>query len=167
VAVALLAGLPTSALVLAAAAHPSPDSYLPRDFAAAATYLADQCAPGEVVLAPTDLSLLVAGRTPCHVVLGHRLLTPELARRVAAGRAFYAPGADPAQRRRFVLDERARFVCAPPGDRSWFEDDAPFEIALRLPLFEVWRRSDRRGRMAADGNAGLRRAVPQGAAPPH
>jgi hypothetical protein len=164
---ALAAGLPTSALVLAAAAHPPPASYAPLDYRPALDLLRAECAPGDVALAPTDLSLLIAGHTPCQVVLGHRLLTPELDRRIADGRRFYQAGTSAEWRRHFLAAERARFVFLAPDQKPWLGEDAPFVLVLRVPLFDVWRLAGPRSTMARDGNRGSRGALPEAEAPSH
>src|SRR6185295_11690453 len=52
---------PTSLLLLWQLLRPVPDWYLPADYFAATRLLAAECRPRDVVVAPTDLSLMAAG----------------------------------------------------------------------------------------------------------
>ena len=90
--------LPTSAFLLWRVLNPYPVWYAHRDYAAAVEVLQDACRPGEVAVAPSDLSLMIAGLTPCTVALGHRGLTPRWPQAVEAGTRFYDP-ATPADAR--------------------------------------------------------------------
>jgi hypothetical protein len=93
-----------------------------------------------VVLAPTDLSLLVAALTPCSVVAGHRSSTPAFATRVAEGNRFYY-GADvtPEWRRGYLRQWGVSFVLLPPGGAPMLGGDPPYVRRLALPLLEVWQ----------------------------
>lgn len=132
---------PTSGLLLWLAFNPSPDSFAPTDYFAATRLLAPSCAPREIAVAPTDLSLLIAGLTPCSVVLGHRLLTPRFADEVGEGNRFYYDAStDPWWRLAYLERKGAAFVLLPAGKGSWLGAQAPFERILARPLLEVWRR---------------------------
>jgi hypothetical protein len=141
---ALAAGVillfPTSALLLWTALHPLPGSYVPVDYVAAAAALRPACTTGDVAVAPTDLSLLIAGLTPCHVTLGHRLLTPHFARESELGRRFYDPSTTPAWRLEYLRHKRARFVLLPAGAGAWLGPDPPFERRLARPVLDLWGR---------------------------
>jgi hypothetical protein len=131
---------PTSALLLWTAFHPSPASYVPSDYVAAAQALRGACKPGDVAIAPTDLSLVLAGLTPCHVVLGHRLLTPRFAQEAERGRRFYEAGTAPAWRRSYLREKGARFAFLPAGREGWLGPDPTWTRVLSRPLFDVWAR---------------------------
>jgi hypothetical protein len=111
-----------------------------RDSLAVTTVLQTACAPGQVAIAPTDLSLAVAALTPCHVALGHRLLTPRFQESVAEGNRFYDTGT-PLEWRLVYLDRtRAEFVALPAGHSDWLGPSPPFERILERPSLELWQR---------------------------
>lgn len=139
---AVFALAPTSAFLLWRVFHPWPDCFAPRDYFAAVERLRGACAPGDVAIAPTDLSLMVAGLTPCSVVFGHRTLTPGYAERLAEGNRFYHEPDTPAGWRRAYAEARgARFVAVPAqGGERLLGPASPFRPILRTPLLEVWER---------------------------
>jgi hypothetical protein len=139
---AVFALAPTSAFLLWRVFHPWPDCFAPRDYFAAVERLRGACAPGDVAIAPTDLSLMVAGLTPCSVVFGHRTLTPGYAERLAEGNRFYHEPDTPAGWRRAYVEARgARFVAVPAqGGERLLGPASPFRPILRTPLLEVWER---------------------------
>ena len=140
-AVAVFALSPTSAVVLWLAFHPGPSSFVPADSLAVTTMLHRACAPGQVTIAPTDLSLAVAALTPCHVALGHRLLTPRFKEAVVEGNRFY-DAATPLEWRLMYLDRsNAEFVALPAGHGDWLGPSPPFERILARPSLELWQRS--------------------------
>jgi hypothetical protein len=155
-AVLLLA--PTSALLLWMAFRPAPDSFASADEAAATARLATACRARELAVAPTDLSLMIAGLTPCTVALGHRLLTPRFAEEVALGNRFYDTSTEPAWRLGYLERKRAAFVVLPPGGGSWLGAAPPFERLLTRPGLEVWRRIGAGARAGAD--TGYARGAP-------
>lgn len=163
----LLAGLPSAALILAAAARPGPPSYAPVAYREAAAFLRSACAPGEVAIAPTDLSLLIAARAPCQVALGHRLLTPAFDLRTELGRRFYDPATDPGWRREYLRTERARYIALPAGADAFLPGGPAVTRVLRLATFDVWRVEEAQVTMAAHGERRLRGALPAGEADPH
>jgi hypothetical protein len=65
-------------------------------------HLKQECRPGNVLLAPMDPGLIVAGLAPCLVVLGHRVLTPGFASRVEEVRRFYTRETSPLWRRGYL-----------------------------------------------------------------
>ena len=134
-----LACLPTSAFVWWQVAQPRPDWFLPRDYFTATRALASSCRPRDVLVAPTDLSLMAAGLTPCSVALGHRALTPRWTEKVAEGRRFYDPATPPEWRRAYLDGLAARFVALPAGRGAWLAGSA-FQVRLATPLLELWER---------------------------
>jgi hypothetical protein len=137
---AWLGSLPTSVLLFWLALHPPPSVFVADDYFAAAAALRSACVPGDLVIAPSEPSLLLAGTTPCHVALGHRLLTPRFAAEVAQGRRFYDEAASPAWRRAYLDDRGARFVLLPAGRGGWLRAAPAWERVLARPLLEVWAR---------------------------
>ena len=137
-----LAAFPTSAFLVWRVLHPWPEAFAPRSYFEATRALRDACATGDVAVAPTDLSLMIAGLTPCSVVYGHRTLTPEYARRSAEGTRFYHDAATtPAWRLAYLEALSARFVALPAGAGArLLGGDARFEPRLHTPLLEVWER---------------------------
>ena len=137
-----LAVAPTSLFLVWRVLHPWPEAFAPQDYFAATRALRDQCATGDVAVAPTDLSLMIAGLTPCSVVFGHRTLTPEYERRSAEGNRFYHdPATTPAWRLAYLDALSARFVALPAGAGArLLGGDARFAPRLRTPLLEVWER---------------------------
>jgi hypothetical protein len=130
---------PTSLFLLWRAFHPFPNAFAPQDYFGAVELLGRSCAPEDLALAPTDLSLMIGGRTPCKVSVGHRLLTPRYAEEVADATRFYARSTPVAQRLAYLRDRGFAFVALPAGGRSLLGDDAPFQRVLERPLLEVFR----------------------------
>jgi hypothetical protein len=141
VAPAIVALAPTSVFLMWRVLHPYPDWFAPRDEMSAVGHLGDACRPGDVAIAPTDLSLRIAGLTPCSVALGHRCLTPDWPSAVEAGRRFYDPATAPGWRAEYVRVVRARFVLLPPGADGWLPEGTMLK-RLRFPTFEVWEVTD-------------------------
>ena len=136
-AVAALA--PTSVFLLWRVFHPYPDWFAPRDYVAAVSFLEEACRPDDVALAPSDLSLMIAGLSPCRVALGHRGLTPNWPAAIAAGNRFYDRATPPAWRTAYVDDLGADYVLLPAGGGGMLGGDARFVPRLKLPLLEVWQ----------------------------
>jgi hypothetical protein len=137
---ALLAA-PTSAFLVWRLFNPWPDCFAPPDYFQATRTLAGACHRDDVAVAPTDLSLMIAGLTPCSVALGHRTLTPGYSQQLAEGERFYHDSATPSSWRREYLDGlRARFVVLPAGGGSMLGADPPYGPVLRTGLLEVWER---------------------------
>jgi hypothetical protein len=136
-----LAAIPTSTFLLWRLFHPWPDCFAPPEYFQATRALAAQCAPRDVAVAPTDLSLMIAGLTPCSVILGHRTLTPEYERHLQEGERFYHDPSAPARWRLDYLDRAsARFVVLPAGGGAMLGPDPPYAATLRTGLLEVWER---------------------------
>jgi len=137
---AVLALSLTSWLVLWLAFQPGPASFVARESLAAAEWLRPACAPGDVAIAPTDLSLAIAALTPCHVALGHRLLTPRFDEAVAEGSRFY-DAATPAEWRLAYLARRhAAFVALPFGRGGWLGPAPPWKRVFAGATLELWQR---------------------------
>lgn len=138
--IAVVALCPTSVLLLWRAFHPAPHAFVPEDYVAAAEALSSACRSPDVVIAPSTLSLLLAARTPCHVALGHRLLTPDYRAEVAEGRRLYAEQTAPAWRLEYLLRRDAEFILLPAGREAWLGADPPYRTILRRPSLEAWQR---------------------------
>jgi len=148
-----LALCPTSLVLYWRVLHPAPEWFPPRDYARAAHLLAATCAPGDVVYAPAEPSLLVAALTPCHVAFGHRVLTPQFERRAAESEVFYSE-VTPARWRYGYLERLgARYAMIPAGRARWM-DATGFFVRWRLPAFEVWERSPYEGKGGAASDKG-------------
>jgi hypothetical protein len=130
---------PTSAFLLWRVFHPYPDWYMPRDYARAVAVLHDACADGDVALAPSDLSLMIAGLTPCRVALGHRGLTPAWPAAVAAGTRFYDRATPAPWRTAYVDSIGADFILLPAGGGPMLGGDPRFTAREGLPLLEIWQ----------------------------
>ena len=128
---------PTSVFLLWRVFNPYPDWFAPKDEMAAVAHLEDACAPGDVAVAPSDLSLRIAGLTRCSVALGHRCLTPDWPSAVEAGRRFYDPATTPAWRKEYVRILGARFLLLPPGASGWLGEGRMVK-RLSFPAFELW-----------------------------
>ncbi len=139
---AVLALAPTSAFLMWRVFNPYPTWFAPRDEIAAVGHLEEACRPGDVALAPSDLSLRIAGLTPCAVALGHRCLTPDWPNAVEAGRRFYDPATPASWRAEYVRQIRARFVFLPPGAGSWIGEGRHFVRRFSFARFEVWEVAD-------------------------
>jgi hypothetical protein len=136
-----LAAAPTSAFLVWRLFHPWPDCFAPPEYFQAARTLAKACSPHDVALAPTDLSLMIAGLTPCSVALGHRTLTPHYERHLQDGDRFYHDRGTTAAWRREYLDRlSAAFVVLPAGGGALLGADPPYAPILRTGLLEVWER---------------------------
>ncbi|HEY7409323.1 MAG TPA: hypothetical protein VII13_01195 [Vicinamibacteria bacterium] len=143
--VAALALAPTSFLILVRLFHPSEEWFTSADNMAAARALAGTCRPHDVVLAPEEPSLIFSGLTPCSVVHGHRVLTPDPWRRAAEVRAFYRPETHPYWRAGYLHHLRARFVVLPPRGRVLLPRDMPLSPVFAGSGLEVWDTGSGRG----------------------
>jgi hypothetical protein len=131
---------------------PSPTRDVPIERWRIARALRATCRPGDVVLAPPDIGLLVGGLTPCWPYVSHGA-APEYEARAEVVRRFYGQ-ASPEERRRLLDEACAEFVVLPPGPPDGWLGGAPFRerLAVRGP----------RGGLAVFGRAG---AAPACAAP--
>lgn len=139
IAPAVAALCPTSVFLLWRVFHPFPEWFAPRDYAEAVRFLDGACGAEDVALAPTDLSLMIAGLTPCRVALGHRGLTPAWPVAVEAGRRFYDPATPPAWRWTYLDTLGADFVALPGGGGALLGGDPRAARRLALPLLEIWQ----------------------------
>lgn len=136
---ATLALSPTSLFLLWRAFNPFPVSFAPAAHFSAVRFLGSACAPGELALAPTDLSLMIAGLTPCHVAVGHRLLTPDFASEVALAKRFY-DGATPVRwRLTYLRDKRVAFVALPAGRAFMLGTASGWSRVFGGPLLEIYQ----------------------------
>ena len=141
---ALLALCPTSVFLMWRVLNPYPSWFSPRDYVSAVVYLDDACRANDVALAPTDLSLMIAGLTPCHAVLGHRGLTPAWPAAIAAGQRFYDAATPPDWRWSYLEELGADFVLLPSGGDALLGGDARAVRRLSLPLLDVWQIAPRK-----------------------
>jgi hypothetical protein len=81
--------------------------------AEAVTSLRQECAPGDLLLAPGEIGLYVTGLTSCRAVMSHRI-APHSAERAAAVASFYSPQ-DP-RARSALLDHLCVNRLILPGD---------------------------------------------------
>lgn len=139
-----LAAAPTSVFLMWRVFNPWPDCFAPPEYFRSTRALAALCSPYDVALAPTDLSLMIAGLTPCSVALGHRTLTPHYARSLKDGDRFYNDAATPPAWRLEYLDSlSARFVFLPAGMGGMLGVDPPYGRILQAGRLEVWERGKR------------------------
>jgi hypothetical protein len=141
-----LALAPTSVFLLWHVLHPLPGWFLPADYFAATGFLRSSCRPREVAVAPTDLSLMIAGLTPCSVALGHRALTPGWPNAAADGQRFYDPATPFEWRREYLRRLDARYVALLPGRGSWLGPAEGIRLRLTTPLLEIWEWTGKRAR---------------------
>jgi hypothetical protein len=139
IAPAVAALCPTSVFLLWRVFHPYPEWFAPRDYAQAVRILDDACGPEDVALAPTDLSQMIAGLTPCRVALGHRGLTPAWPVAVEEGRRFYDPATPTAWRWTYLETLGADYVLLPRGGGALLGGDARAVQRTALPLLEIWQ----------------------------
>lgn len=139
---ATLGLLPSFLLVLWISFRTTGPPFASRDTFAAVDVLAQQCSPGDVAIAPTDMSLMIAAKTPCHVALGHRLLTPRFQEEVADGNRFYDSTSSQSWRRAYLERRAARFVALPAGAADWLNSDGEWNAVLIRPAFVLLRRAD-------------------------
>jgi hypothetical protein len=136
-----LAVVPTSAFLVWRVLHPWPDVFAPEPYFEATRALASACAERDLAVAPTDLSLMIAGLTPCSVAFGHRTLTPDYERRLAEGNRFYHdPATTPAWRIQYLDGLHARFVLLPRGGERMLPPGAPYVAKLKTQMLEIWER---------------------------
>lgn len=135
--IAVLALCPTSLWFFSLLSSTRPDGWPGPETRAALAYLERSCTPGDRLLAPDELSAYAAGLTPCRVVSGHWVLTPEAPRRWAEVAAFYAPQADPVARAAALEAWRPSLVLAPPGAGG---PPSGHDLAWRQGGLEIWRR---------------------------
>lgn len=129
---------PSSFVLLWQAFNPSPQLFAPHDYREAVELLERRCRPGDVLVAPIDLSILVAGLTPCHVAIGHWVLTPDREARGRESERFYDPATSAGWRIAYLRGIGAGFVALPAGRGGWLGDDQTFRRLLATPLLEVW-----------------------------
>jgi hypothetical protein len=110
---------------------PSPTRDVPIERWRIAQALRTACRPGEVVLAPPDIGLLVGGLTPCWPYVSHGA-APEYEARAEVVRRFYGQ-ASPEERRRLLDEACATFVVLPPGPPDGWLGGAPFHVRLAVP----------------------------------
>jgi hypothetical protein len=142
--VAVAALFPTSAFLLWRVFNPYPSWFMPADYAAAVELLDGGCRDPEVALAPSDLSLMIAGLTPCRVALGHRGLTPDWPNAVAAGNRFYDAATPAAARLAYLDGLGATWVLLPADGGPMLGGDPRYARRLAAPLLEVWQRTSPR-----------------------
>ena len=136
---AVAALLPTTGFLLWRVFHPLPNWFAPADYARAVAQLDERCRNGQVAVAPSDLSLMIAGLTPCHVALGHRALTPSWTKAIEAGNRFYDPATAASWRWLYLDGLGADYVLLPAGGGPLLGGDARAAPLAVFPLLEVWQ----------------------------
>lgn len=139
--VATLLLAPTSLLLLWRFFNPMPQWFPPRDYLAVTDALARSCGAGDVALASPELGLLISGRAPCRVVVGHRVLTPDFDARRAEVARFYTAATTPAERLAYLESTGTTRLVLPAGAGPWLGDAPPFARRLALPRLELWERT--------------------------
>ncbi len=135
---AMLGLCPTSILLLWQIFNPPPVWFPPQDYERATLRLARECRAGDMVLGPVDPSLIIAGRTACGALLGHRVATPDLERRIEEARRFYSADTPTAWRRQLLERLAPAFVLLPRGRGEWIGGSGYTPVVL-LPSLEVYR----------------------------
>ncbi len=136
-ALATLLLAPSAVVALWRDCNPPPQRFPPAAYVQIAAVLRAHAQKDDVVLATPDVGLFAAGLSPCRVVVGHRVLTPDYDRRLSEVAAFYDPGTPSAWRREYVKEIGARYVAVPAGSHSWLADLGPVR---RFPVAgaELW-----------------------------
>jgi len=130
---------PTTLVLLWRLLNPQPEWFPPRDLMEVNAFLRRECRPGQRVVAPESLAVLVAGTGPCRAVLGHRVLTPEVERRVDEAERFYSTQTSPLWRRTYLRQVGADWVVVAPGRRAALGLEASAAPAFSTRGLEVWR----------------------------
>jgi hypothetical protein len=125
-----LVSLSTSALVaFRLTLLPLPYWFTPREHMQAAAALAPHCQQGDIAFAPVEISLFLAGLTPCKAYVSH-VSHPDYAARAEEAQDFYATLA-PAARASLLDRGCIRHVLLPGDDgpvpQLWLGSDTPFE----------------------------------------
>lgn len=134
----VLALCPTSLWLLWRLFNPAPVWFAPRDYVDVARRLRMHCRDEEVLLAPVDPGLIVSGWAPCSLAIGHRVLTPDLSRRVEETRRFYDPATPASWRSALLKRLGVRYVLLQRGRGGWIEGSG-FVPLFVLPSIEAWR----------------------------
>jgi hypothetical protein len=136
---AVLVLSPSALVVTALCLRPAPGRFVPADVWGVVRELRSACRPGDLVLAPPEVGLLLGGLTPCWPYVSHPA-APDHAPRAEAVRAFY--GAAPAQRAA-LLDASCIAHVVGPADppEGWLGERTPFgRRSAALPGLSVWSR---------------------------
>ncbi len=133
-----LALLPSSAMLFHRALNPDPRVFPPLEYALAAKATRASCTPRDLLAAPEDFGLVVAAFSPCRVVVGHRILTPDYAERSGEVARLYDARTPSDERRRYLQRIGATFVLVPAGQTDWLGTDAGHSVVLTTSRFEVW-----------------------------
>ncbi len=99
--------------------------------------LEQRCAPGDLLLASETMSVLAAGLTPCRVVAGHWVLTPEYRTRMAQVEAFFAHETSPRQRAEALARWQPDLILAGAGA---FDGGHAYVSVWRRGSLELWQR---------------------------
>ena len=122
----------TAAVVTWLCAAPSPGRHVPAERWQVAWALREACRPGDVVLAPEDIGLYVAGLSPCWPYASHAAAPDHHARAAAVAR-FYGE-ARPEERAAFLDRAGVAHVVLPPGvPPGWLGPVTPFRPRLSVP----------------------------------
>ena len=136
---AVLVMAPSSCALLWVLLNPAPQWFAPNDYLVMTREIRARASPGDRVMAPVDLGLLVAAYTPCRVVVGHRVVTPDYAERSSEAVSFYDPATTEHWRLAYLKAVDARWLAMPSSPQPWVHDGS-FAIAARAPGWELWQR---------------------------
>jgi hypothetical protein len=141
---ATLIAMPTSAVLIQANLSNDGIDFVPKAHFQAAEFLKRRCRPGDVLMGPDALGLVVAGLTPCRVVVGHYVLTPSFEERLGDVRRFYAADTPPAARLEELARFRARFVAVATGAGEFLGGDPRWRPSFRSASLELWELQEQR-----------------------
>ncbi len=131
--------VPSSLILLGMYLNPPRAVFVGREVPALIDRLRPICREGDRVLASPDIGLFVAGLTPCSVVAGHRVMTPEFAQRVSELEHFYSLATTDRERGRSATAIGARFAVLPSPGPS-IDGDGWKEIE-RFERLTLWSRA--------------------------
>jgi hypothetical protein len=121
-AVAALLFSPAALVTLWRFCNPPPQWFPPLAYLQVPEALRGRAQEGDVVLADPTFGLFVAALSPCRVVVGHRVLTPDYDRRRAEVGAFFDPRRSASWRREYLGAVGARYVVTRAGDEPALAD---------------------------------------------
>ena len=81
---------------------------------------------------------MIAGLTPCHVAVGHRLLTPNFTTEVSLATRFYDPASSVAWRLGYLRAKGFAYVVLPAGRAFRLGTPSPWKRAMALPQLEIF-----------------------------
>ncbi len=104
----------TAVVAVLLCSQPRPQTHVPIERWRVVAALGRACQPGDLVLAPPDIGLLLGGLTPCWPYVSHPAATDHPAR-LALVHLFYDPALTPAARASLLERTCAKYVVLPSG----------------------------------------------------